>query len=160
MPIKNYTTEVDESKTMSEIVALLVQKGAKSVQMDYDANQRPTSISFVVTVMDVPIPFKLPCDFEGVYKYMAGEYRNGAAKANFLRNPKSKDQARRVAWRIIKDWVGAQMAMIDAGQASVAQVFLPYVRFQEQGGITMYEKFLEQVSSQKSLPSGDGKNGH
>lgn len=154
MPIKNYTTSVDEGKTMSEIIALLVQKGAKSVMMDYDTNQRPMSISFIVTVMDVPIPFKLPCDFVGVHKYMASEYRNPSARRQFERNPESMNQARRVAWRIIKDWVGAQMAMIDAGQASVAQVFLPYVKMQEQGGITMYEKFLQQVSAQKSLPSG------
>ncbi len=51
---------------------------------------------------------------------------------------KTKEQAARVAWRIIKDWVEAQIAIIDAGMATVTQVFLPYAQTPEG---TVYECF-------------------
>lgn len=152
MTIKNYTTEISEEKTVGEIMALLATKGARSIQIDYDERNRPQGVGFVIIVMEVPVPFRLPCDFDGVFKYMVREYRDRNARMRFERNPESMAQARRVAWRIVKDWVAAQMAMIDAGQAAMAQVFLPYVRMQEQGGISMYERFLQQVANQKSLP--------
>jgi hypothetical protein len=151
MPIKNYTTEVSEERTVGEIMSLLAQKGARSIQIDYDDRNRPQGISFIIFVLEAPIPFKLPCDFDGVFRYMAKEYKDRAARLRFEQKPESMEQARRVAWRIIKDWVAAQMALIDAGQAALAQVFLPYVKMQEQGGISMYDKFLQQVASQKAL---------
>jgi len=40
---------------------------------------------------------------------------------------KTFEQAERTAWRIIKDWVEAQMAIVAAGQAVMEEVFLPYV---------------------------------
>ena len=49
------------------------------------------------------------------------------------------EQAARVAWRILKDWVEAQMAVIDAGMATLPQVFLPYA--QTDTGETVYERF-------------------
>ena len=38
----------------------------------------------------------------------------------------NEQQAQKVAWRIIKDWVEAQMAIVEAQMADVAEVFLPY----------------------------------
>ena len=152
--IKNWSTEIGEERTVGEIIGLLSSKGARSVHIEYDDKQRPAGIEFIINVLDVPIPFRLPCDFDGVFKYMVKTYKDDNARRRFERNPESLKQSRRAAWRIIKNWVEAQMAIIDAGQASMAQVFLPYIRFQAEGGITMYDKFLKQLSSQKSLTGG------
>ena len=43
----------------------------------------------------------------------------------------------RVAWRILKDWVEAQLALIETGMVSVEQVFLPYC--QSGNGETLFE---------------------
>lgn len=64
---------------------------------------------------------------------------------------KNEDQARRVAWRIIKDWVEAQMAIIQSGTAEMAEVFLPYVVHPETG-LTLFEEFKEGTLK---LGSGD-----
>lgn len=64
---------------------------------------------------------------------------------------KIKAQAEWVAWRILKDWVAAQMALIESGQAQAAQVFLPYAT--EQSGRTIYELFVE--NNHKQLGSGE-----
>jgi len=90
--------------------------------------------------MELPIPIRLPCNFDGVFKALANEYAE------------SRAQARRVAWRIVKNWIEAQMALIEAGQASLIQVFLPYAVTQD--GPTMFEKFLAHVSSQRALTAG------
>lgn len=152
MPIKNYTTEIPEEKTVGEIMGLLAGKGARSIRVDYDDQNRPIGVSFIVVFHGVPIPFKLPCNFEGVFKAMADEYVQSGPRYRWERKPESKAQARRVAWRIIKDWVAAQMALIEAEQASLIQVFLPYAMQDEGGGRTMYDRFLEHIDKTKALP--------
>jgi hypothetical protein len=37
-----------------------------------------------------------------------------------------RDQAVRTAWRIVKDWVEAQMALVETQMVTTAEVFLPY----------------------------------
>lgn len=59
-------------------------------------------------------------------------------------------QAERVSWRIIKDWVEAQIALVESSQAEMAQVFMPYAT--DESGGTLYMRFLE--SNQKRLASG------
>lgn len=39
---------------------------------------------------------------------------------------KTVEQAKRVSWRIVKDWVEAQLAIIESGQAEMGEVFMPY----------------------------------
>lgn len=45
----------------------------------------------------------------------------------------------RVAWRIVKDWVEAQMALIESGLAELPEVFLPYAV--KPDGRTVYDEF-------------------
>lgn len=54
---------------------------------------------------------------------------------------KTKLQARRVAWRIIKDWLEAQLALYQPGQAEMAEVFLPYAIAAD--GRSAYQIFKE-----------------
>lgn len=153
MPIKNYTTTVSEDKTVGEIMGLLASKGARTIQILYDDKARPTGVSFILLIDNWPVPFKLPCNFEGVFNSLLAGYKDWQARDRFKRNPESMAQSRRIAWRIIKDWVAAQMALIEAEQASMAQVFLPYAVMNNDstGAITMYDKFLESVTNQKRL---------
>lgn len=150
MPIKNYSTEIDEARTVGEIVGLLSSKGARSVRIDYDDQNRPNGIGFIVEYNKVPIPFKLPCNFQGVYNALLRDYRTNQAKRAFERNPESMARSRRIAWRIVKDWVAAQMAIIEAEQASLIQVFLPYVA--QRDGKTVFDQFIEHIDKTKCLP--------
>ena len=45
-------------------------------------------------------------------------------------------------WRITKDWVEAQMAIVEVRMASLEQVFLPYIIAKQ--GQTVYEVWREQ----------------
>ena len=161
MPIKNYTTSISEDKTVGEIMGMLAGKGARHVQISYDDRARPDGISFIVHIkmatgdeFGVPVPFKLPCNFQGVFNSLLRNYKDRGARYRFERNPESMAQARRVAWRIIKDWIEAQMALVESEQATLAQVFLPYAVTGNDNGasVTMYQKFIEQVTRTKALP--------
>ena len=62
-------------------------------------------------------------------------------------NPKAQiklteDQARKVAWRILKDWVDVQLALLDMKMVSFEEIFLSYI--QTQDGKTIYEKLEER----------------
>lgn len=113
----NYTTVVEAPKTAGEIVGLLAAKGARAIMIDYDDNREPRAISFEIEIGGQRAGFRLPCDVEGAYKAMC---RNSSIPQRY----KTTDQAKRVAWRIQKDWVEAQMALIECGQAELQQVFL------------------------------------
>lgn len=142
MAILNYTTEVAPLKTALAVQTLLAQKGAQRVSVDYDKDGQPTAVEFVVSVHNQPVHFRLPCNVEGV--------RSALWKAKIERRYKTVEHARRVAWRIIKDWVEVQMAFVEAGQADMAEVFLPYAI--DSQGETMYQLFKE--SKQKQLTAG------
>lgn len=117
MPILNYTTKVDSSKTVSEIQSILGRKGASHVSVDYK-DGRATAVTFGMNLDTMPINFRLPCNIDGVSAALRREKKVTAAR--------DRSQCERIAWRIVKDWVEAQMALVEAGQAEVSEVFMPY----------------------------------
>ena len=148
--IKNYSTSVAEEKTVGEIMSLLAAKGARSIQIDYDTAGKCSGVKFVLQIENIPVPFKLPCNFEGVRKAMRAECKTWRTKQQF---DKITDQVRRIAWRIVKDWVAAQMALIEAEQACLAQVFLPYVSYND--GTTAFDRFMLSVTQpERALTDG------
>jgi hypothetical protein len=118
MGILNYSTKIEASKTMAEIQEMLGKKGAHSVSSQYEKGE-PVAIFFSVVVKNTPVNFRLPCNWLGVAKVIR-EDRTISFKF------KNDSQAKRTAWRIVKDWVEAQLAIIESGQAQMAEVFLPY----------------------------------
>lgn len=126
MPIKNYTTDVPVERTINELQKILARAKASAIMTEYGADGLPSGLSFRVNVNGSDINFKLPVVISGV---------TAALKRDRQRN--DDPHARRVAWRIVKDWCDSQMALIDAGQAELAQVFLPYA---QSGNTTFYEQ--------------------
>jgi hypothetical protein len=129
MAILNYTTTIDPFKTIGEIQSILVKHGATNISVDY-ANQLPVALTFLVNLNGEFINFRLPSNHTGVYKALCKD-------ADVPKKYKTEEQARRVAWRIVKDWTEAQMAIIKAGLATLPEVFLPYAVVGN--GQTLYE---------------------
>jgi len=134
MAILNYTTQIKATKTVGEIQQILAKAKAKQIVFDYDDSGEPSALQFMIIFEEQPIHFRLPCNVEGVFKALY----NARGVPNKLR---SREQARRVAWRIIKDWIEAQLAIVEARQAEMVEVFLPYVVAQT--GQTFFQQFKE-----------------
>ncbi len=132
MPILNYTTEVDAIKTAGQIQGLLAMKGAHSIAIDY-ADGEPTALVFRLALNGQDLAYRLPCNWQGVLQTMN---RDSKCPPRY----KTNAQAKRVAWRIVKDWIEAQLAIIESGQAQTSEVFLPYVV--TDNGQTLFQRVM------------------
>ncbi len=152
MPILNYTTEVPAEKTIGEITSLLVRKGARSISSEFREDGTIEAVCFVMPVGGLPVRFQLPSNAAGVAAVMLKQkpYNSNHRGTRADYEQRVSVQAERVSWRILKDWVEAQLALIESGQAQMAQVFMPYA--QDNNGRTMYELFVE--NNQRQLGSG------
>lgn len=141
MAILNYTTQVSATKTTGEIVQILTKAKAREVSFEYDTDGDPVAIKFAIEFLENPVWYRLAPNWEGVLAAMKRDkvptrYKNGT-------------QAFRVGWRIIKDSIEAQMAIVQSNQGEVAEVFLPYAY---DGTQTFFQMFKE--GKQKQLTAG------
>ena len=132
MPILNYTTSINPEKTVAEIQMKLAKAGAQGVLCEYDEDGIMSSVSFRIKAPTGFISFRLPSNKEGIYKHLKDN-------PNIPKKLRAHEQATRVAWRILKDWIEAQLAIIEAEMADIKEVFLPYTEHPENGQ-TVYER--------------------
>lgn len=147
MPIANYTTTVAAEKSIGEIHGMLVSHGASHILTDYNEG-KPSGIAFIITTQYGEKPFRLPANVDKVVAVLLRElqsssYRSWDTQYQEQRKAKFKEQASRVAWRILKDWVRAQMAILETEMVTIDQVFLPYMEIGEQGK-TLYEVMVDR----------------
>ena len=140
MPIANYSTTVEALKTVGEIQGILIGHGAKSILMDYEKGIIK-SLSFMIDTPHGDMGIKLPINAEAVLKVL--ECQGVPPRyANY-------EQSVKIAWRIIRDWVRAQMAILETEMVTMEQVFLPYIL--TKNNQTLYEAM---VNSKFQLTQG------
>lgn len=137
MAILNYTTTVDSFKTVSEIEYILMKHHAKSIMKNCEG-ESITGLSFLIDTGVQQIPVKLPVKIDECLKVLKKEKRENPRK----QIKDTREQAERVAWRILKDWVEAQMALLDIEMVRFEEIFLPYI--QTNNGQTVYERLEEK----------------
>ncbi len=151
MPILNYTTEVEAGKTVAEIERILVKHGARSILTNYDEHGIITSLSFKVGTPWGEMPIRLPVDPDAVLKVLG--------RQQSPRRYRTREQAVRIAWRIVKNWVEAQMAILETEMVRMDQIFLPYTMARDNK--TLYEVFVETkglLGEGKKTEEGDNAN--
>lgn len=146
MPILNYTTSIDVSKTMGEIQSALARRGVTRISTLYDDAGVATGLAFTMRTDYGFRDFELPVRTDGVLSAMKADSKVARSACN-------PTQAARVAWRIAKDWLEAQSALIDAHLATLDEVMMPYMVAGYEGdrALTMYGMFRDK---QLALPSG------
>lgn len=137
MAILNYTTTVDSFKTVSEIEYILMKHKAKSIMKTYDG-ESITGLSFLIDTGMQQIPVRLPVKVDECLEVLKQEKKN-SPRSNIKA---TMEQAERVAWRILKDWVEAQMALLDIQMVRFEEIFLPYI--ETGNGQTIYERLEEK----------------
>lgn len=142
MGILNYSTKVAASKTVAELQAYLGSHGAQHVSTEYDAG-KPVAVRFAAKLGEQLVWFRMPVDPQGVFFALK---RDRAVPPRY----ETMAQAERVAWRIVKDWCEAQFALIEARQATLAQVFLPYALVDQD--TTLYEQIADRGLPQLPPP--------
>ena len=145
MPLLNYTTKVPAEQSASEIVGVLATHRATAILLNYEAG-KVVGISFKIATAHGEQSYTMPVRAAAVEKVLLRQYAAKAITASLA----TKAQAERVAWRIVLEWVKAQMALIETEMVALEQVFLPYMNV---GGGTLYDRFLA-MGTDHLLPAG------
>ncbi len=138
MGLLNYSTSVSVEKTLGEIQYILAKSGARSILVAYDGQANPTAVSFLVPTAFGDRLFRLPANLDAVWKILTQQRAKGELAPRFM----SREQASRVGWRILKDWLEAQLALIETEMVSLEEVMLPYMS--DHTGRTLYEYMIER----------------
>lgn len=119
MPILNFTTKIDAWKTVNEIQQILAKHKVTHFSIKNEGSY-PVALAFTVDYNDRPLNFLLPCNHDGVLRCLRRDKK-------VPNSSKNSEQALRTSWRIVKDWVEAQMAVVEAELAPIQEVFMPYL---------------------------------
>lgn len=135
--MKNYTSTVPASRSISNIEHYLSKKGALNISKTFK-DEKVESIFFQIDLNGAPVPFKLPANIEACYNALRRERKRPPDKAG---EKKLREQAERTAWKIISEWVEIQISLIEMEQAEFLEIFLPYVH---NGNKTYFEKLKSE----------------
>ena len=151
--LRNYTTTVSAERSIAEIESLLAKFGASELHKKVD-NGICTELYFVIDIKKNgnivnKLPFKLPANTDKVAQYLINKDKKARKyeQSEFIRN-KIREQSYKVTWRIIRDWVHAQLSIIQTEMVEVEQIFLPYMMMDSNN--TLYDKVIS--GSLKLLP--------
>lgn len=133
MAIKNYTTTVPANRSIEEIQTALVKHGATGVLYEYEQGTgRIEALKFILLVEGNKVGFALPVNWR---------LFQAVLKKDQIKRWNEEEYCYRVAWRNIRDWVLAQLALYETQIVELPQVFLPFAV--GKNGQTLYD----QVSS-------------
>lgn len=121
----NYTTTIEGEKTALDCVTMLMRFGAKNVALSVGEEKLPDGLDFTIVLpWGVTRSYSMPVNVAGTEKALARAARAGKIRSGFS-NPA---QAHRTAWRVLKDWLEVNLALIEAGAVELERVMLPYMR--------------------------------
>src|SRR5256886_2517236 len=134
MAIKNYTSDIPINRIFQRIQDSLAQHGARQISFDYGDDGKVYGVFFTILLDEKKLQVKLPARVDKALavlqkQYSLGLMRDRKTSAIFRRGNKKEmeEQAYRVAWRNILDWVEAQMALLEIEMAKIEEIFLPYM---------------------------------
>lgn len=148
MPLLNYTTKIPYQKTMAEVEALLMVHGASEIYKKVDDEGHVSALLFRLRTPDGNLPIRLPIDANATLEVLQKQYLNREVDRRFA----TKDHARKVAWRIIKDWLQAQVWLVETQMAKMEEILLPYLMVDSNH--TLYEAMRD-----KHFLLGSGEKG-
>lgn len=126
---------------MGEIQGMLRKVKVRKTYTTYGDSGEPSGLAFEVDTAWGRRSYLLPADVDNVRRVLIRQIGPNRA---------TPEQAARVAWRLVKDWVAVQIAFIESGAAVFEQIMLPYM--QDENGRTVYEMAADRY--QPALPTG------
>lgn len=115
------------SEMMHRSHGALARAGATKIMVDYESG-KPTAVTFAIETVAGTRGFRLPAAVDGTLRVFAAQ----KIKAD-------RAQAERTAWRNIRDWVLAQLALVESCDVAVDEVFFPYLT--DGNGRTLYQAY-------------------
>ncbi len=136
--VKNYSSGIPINRIFEKLQKSLAEHGAQHIVFDYGTDSKINGMTFVIEAVGRKLPVKLPARVDKAQALLKRQYEEGLIKTRKVLDP---EQAYRVAWRNILDWVVAQMALLDIEMAKIEEIFLPYMA--DPTGKTFFERMEE-----------------
>lgn len=141
MTLKNYTSIVPVDRTISEIEGILVKVGAKKILKDYQGG-KVVAISFIWELDGKVIPVRLPARFERVAEALRRRFNSDKSLtshqlAMIRKMMKDPASCERTVWRILKDWLESNIAIMELDQLNMMEALLPFTIVK--GDKTLYD---------------------
>jgi hypothetical protein len=134
--LKNYRSDARVENSLARIEELVVKHGATQLYKEYK-DGLVVGVVFIIPILSGELPIRLPARVEKVKYNLYGKR---------LEYTKSmEEQARRTAWANIRDWLDAQIALIENEQVKLEEIFLPYMT--DRSGKTLFEYIRENKGS-------------
>lgn len=147
----NYTTKIPAKITAGECVQILADAGADAVALRYNGGM-PIGLLFTLRTPTGMQDFSMPVDIGAMHKVLRSadfsSLHTSAARLAELRNGR---HAADVAWRVVKDWLEANLALIAAQMATLDGVMLPYLQLRS--GSTLLDEY--RAHGVKEITSAD-----
>ncbi len=135
-----------------EIEKILTKHGVSDIWKQYSGDGELEGINFVVKTDVGMLPFKLPANIQAVQQVLKNQKNAGGLSHVPWHAINDLAQSRRTVWRILKDWIDSQMALIELDIVKIEQVFLPYM-YDSKTEKTLYET-LKEKNFAGILPEG------
>ena len=132
----NYSTKIPVHQTVTECQSILAAAGAASVAVHFE-NGDPAGLSFTLKTPHGMRSFTLPVNLDGMHAVLQKEAGPGGSIAALHRSRAevarltSRKHAAEMAWRVVKDWLEANLALVAAQMATLTEVMLPYLHVDE-----------------------------
>ncbi len=131
MALKNTFTTTSVTTMLSEIQKALVRVGATDMSYKFDQTGKIIGLKFGLKIKENNVGFTLPISVDKVALVLIKEDNRRASDPEYVY---------RVAWANMRDWVTAQMALIETEMVEPLQAFLPYAH--DASGSTLYDKVI------------------
>ena len=132
----NYSTKKAAEESAEEIKTKLMSHGVQDVKFDF--GEVVVTIEFLrskLITKNEMASYKITTKIAPVYKVLKDQEWSGEIKIAI-----TQSQAKRVAWRIVKRWIDAQLAFVETGMLSFDEVFLSY-KVDEGTGLSLIEEY-------------------
>lgn len=139
--IKNYTTSVPANRSMTEIESILLDFGATDF-LKQAVDKKFISLMFTLERDGRKIPFKVNANTERVA--IALHHLDASVRTRKNKTPADfMDQAYRVAWRVIKDYVHSQLSLVEAGIMCLEESMVGNLVIDGKSQTTLSEAMIE-----------------
>ena len=126
--VVNYSTKVAVATTVAEMQERLVSAGASHIGTSYDDGVA-VALTFMLRTAHGERHFTVPVNIEKMQRLIRAQWDAGRIKSGGMSKAErlGREHAARVAWRVMKDWLAATLAIVEADLLPLDEVMLPYL---------------------------------
>lgn len=118
----------------TKIQQILSAHKAQKIMFEYNQSGRVDGMAFVLNINGQELMAKLPARVQNLAVLLY-------SKALDQCSENEVQQCYQTAWANIRDWIDAQLALVDTQMVQIGEVFLPY--FVRRDGLTHFEHVLQ-----------------